>query len=479
MLAGKNLSFTLTTYDGLNAAGNKLSTTTLTGQTVVAGQANTFPVTLSGVVAGITLTLGQPTPPIGTSATIPLTVAALDADGYTILDAANSPYVDASGKPLTITLADSDTSGATALSTSTVTNSGASVSVLYSGAAIGSAIFSATAPGISASKITNATLIPSGGVSSGGAVAIAVVTVGTTTYAFVPAVNGLAQVTVALSGVIQSSVSGGKQPQGFPMPPAGLDQQQLEAWWDSYLAKEAAIKRAPAATGTSVPSASPSATPSPIPISPAPNECAANTTSTGATLYCINYLDTQGRIDVVNVSNTGASSLTTQFKTDASGLTSYSGGSCVVCGVVFDATDNAIIISSKNGYELYGLTPPYSHIKTIAANASENFGYDVATDQVWSPQYSGTPATLDLVDIPSSKLYTFFAPDSGAVVNGAGDLDSRPRCRSRRPDDRHRRRPGGIRTLRLQFVDRSKHRRFPAVFDVAPQRPARRPGARS
>ena len=426
VLAGTH-SFTLTTYDQLAAVGNKLSTTTLTGQTVTAGVANSFPLTLSGVVAGIVLTLAQPAPPTGVSATIPLTVAAQDADGYTILDAANSPYVDVNGNPLTITLSSSDTSGATLITPTSVTNSGTNVTVLYSGALIASAVISATASGVSPSKITNATLTPASSVSSGGAVAIAVVTIGATTYAFVPASNGLAQVTVASSGIIQSLKRGTQSARGArsaPAPPAGLTQQQLESWWTAYLANKGA---------NSVPvpntSASPGATPSPIPISPAPNECASTTTTSGATLYCIRYKDSSGKIDVVTVNSSGFASLQQQFPTDASGVISYSGGECYICGIVADTADNAVIISTKNGYELYSLASPYSHIKTIQASISENFGYDTATNQIWSPQYSGagssgcgyssTNCSLDLINVSSSNLYSFVyaSPSPGPTLS--------------------------------------------------------------
>ena len=143
-------------------------------------------------------------------------------------------------------------------------------------------------------------------------------------------------------------------------------------------------------------------------------------TSTGATLYCINYSDAQGQIDVVNVSNTGASALTTQLRPMHRACPLQRRELRRLRGRARRDRQRDHHLE-QNGYELYGLTPPYSHIKTIAANVSENFGYDVATDQVWSPQYSGSRSgggcsspslgcTLDLIDIPSGSLYSLVAP---------------------------------------------------------------------
>ena len=457
-------TFAFTTFDGPDAGGNKLSTTTLTGQLIVADQVNTVPVTLSGIPASVVLTLAQLQPPFGSAATIPLTVAAKDVDGNTIIGAA--PYVNAGGSPLTISISDSDTSGATALSTTTVTSPATGVNVTYTGATIASATFSASAAGIAQANITNATLTPGGSsVSSGGAVAIAVVTIGATTYAFVPTPVGLGQVRVASSGTIEGFKRrpAGRSAHSTSQPPPGLGQQQLEAWWAAYIAAERNASLHAGQNASAPLGATPAPTRSPIPIDPVPNECAANVSPAGATLYCINFFDTQGRVDVVSVDSSGASTLLTQY---AAGIGSRevtnSGAPCYICGVVYDSADNAIIIATAKGYQLYSTAAPYALLKTIPANVSENFGYDIATNQIWSPQYSGAQSptgigckdpslgcSLDLIDVASSSLYTFAvpspspsstapavfieAPDAGAVdpttgIAVAPEENSRPSC---------------------------------------------------
>lgn len=85
----------------------------------------------------------------GFAESFPLTVTVKDRNGNVI----QGTY------PVAITLSDSDTTGATKLSTATITSSAQSVSLDYSGARItGSIIISASAPGVAAASVTSATL---------------------------------------------------------------------------------------------------------------------------------------------------------------------------------------------------------------------------------------------------------------------------------------------------------------------------------
>ncbi len=139
-------------YDGLNATGNALSTAT-TQVMITAGQANTIPVTLNGIVYSIVLTLAYPTPPQGIATTIPLAVTAKDADGNIIENPGG--YYNA------ITLSDSD-STYTSVSPTMVFDPSTAVVVSYNGGPLQSATFSASAPGVSSQNVTNAVLTPAG-----------------------------------------------------------------------------------------------------------------------------------------------------------------------------------------------------------------------------------------------------------------------------------------------------------------------------
>jgi sugar lactone lactonase YvrE len=144
-------TFTVATYDATQTsanpttlAGNLLSTASVT-TTVVSGAANTVSLTLSGVVASVALALSNAAPPTGTMATIGLTVTARDAD--------NDVIVGPGTYETPITLADSDSSGATTLSTTSVTSPSTSVTLTYDGnPAI--ATITATAPSVSAASAT-------------------------------------------------------------------------------------------------------------------------------------------------------------------------------------------------------------------------------------------------------------------------------------------------------------------------------------
>lgn len=81
-------SFTVKTFDQPGAAGNMLSDGTVKG-TVVSGQANSFPLTLSGTVASFTLIASEAYPQVGGTATI--TAQAKDAGGNTIIGTYDSP----------------------------------------------------------------------------------------------------------------------------------------------------------------------------------------------------------------------------------------------------------------------------------------------------------------------------------------------------------------------------------------------------
>ncbi|MHB8177129.1 MAG: hypothetical protein ACYDA5_01030 [Vulcanimicrobiaceae bacterium] len=365
-------TFTLTMFDKTNGAGNQLSTGTVTA-TINAGTTNNVPVILNGVVASVAVSLANPAPAVGVSATIPLTVTAMDADGDTIVGPGN--YTP------TITLSTSDSTNA-ALSSTTVSAPGAAVTVTYSGAAISSATITATITGTSTSATTK--LTPAN--SQNGSGAVGVVTIGGTTYAEVPSAGGLLQIQIASSGTI--SAARALQP---------------------------------------IAAAAPAPSPSPLVLTPAPDACAIGPgpgPSYGIFAYCITYNAPSGPQGIINVVDltSGTPTFVRSITTDASASTvSFSGAYCYICGVAWDGKDNAIIISTANGYEFYdpGTASGKQVIATIPAPISENFGYNSATDQIWSPTYT----EVDLVDVASRTWYTLTGASISSDWDG-GAVDS-------------------------------------------------------
>jgi hypothetical protein len=136
-------TFAVVLYDSTSGSGNALSTGTTT-QTIVADQTNSVNLTFNGIVSTIALSVGA-SGAAGTASTIPLTVKALDADGKTIVGPGT--YVNASGAPVTIALADSDTSGATTPSQTSFSAPSTGVTLSYTGLAITTATITASASG--------------------------------------------------------------------------------------------------------------------------------------------------------------------------------------------------------------------------------------------------------------------------------------------------------------------------------------------
>ncbi|HTU70225.1 MAG TPA: hypothetical protein VMF11_07865 [Candidatus Baltobacteraceae bacterium] len=136
--------FTVNLYDATNGTGELLSTGTLT-QTIVANTANSVNVTFNGVVASLAISLASSTVTPGIAGSDGVTVNALDADGNTIVGP--GVYVNASGTPVTIALSNSDASGNSTLSQTSVTQPTTGIELNYTAAFDANPTISAAASG--------------------------------------------------------------------------------------------------------------------------------------------------------------------------------------------------------------------------------------------------------------------------------------------------------------------------------------------
>jgi hypothetical protein len=125
------ITFDISLFDGPAGTGHVLSEGVTTA-TVVAGQQNAVRVTFQGVVAKVAVALAPSTVTAGAPASVPVTVTAQDAAGYTIVG--SDPY------QTPIALTTDDASGATALSTASVAAPGTPVTLAYNGSATVSAV---------------------------------------------------------------------------------------------------------------------------------------------------------------------------------------------------------------------------------------------------------------------------------------------------------------------------------------------------
>jgi hypothetical protein len=118
-------TFVVNAYDGSNARAQILSTATVVRK-LAAGSTKTIGFSLGGVARYVLLAIDDAYPALGTNAAIPVSLVAADAYGYPIVGSyANS-----------ISLSDSDVSGVTKLSRTSVANStqASQVILTYSGA---------------------------------------------------------------------------------------------------------------------------------------------------------------------------------------------------------------------------------------------------------------------------------------------------------------------------------------------------------
>jgi len=118
-------TFSIALYDAANGTGHVLSSGS-TIATIVPGTGNAVNVTFDGVVASVAVSLGAASVTAGTSASIPVTVAAKDAAGYTIV---GDPYA------APIALSTDDASGAFTLSATSIAAPGTPVNLAYNGRA--------------------------------------------------------------------------------------------------------------------------------------------------------------------------------------------------------------------------------------------------------------------------------------------------------------------------------------------------------
>ncbi len=152
-------TFAIALNDKPDGTGSTLSSGQTTA-TVTEGQANSVTVTFDGAIASLQISLYEPHPVSGFGngpSSIPLLVKALDADGNTIIWPGSYDHP--------IALRNSDTSGATSLSTTTIhaPNDPPPI-VTYNGAWIGgetaSATFTASVPGNAAVHSASSDLAP-------------------------------------------------------------------------------------------------------------------------------------------------------------------------------------------------------------------------------------------------------------------------------------------------------------------------------
>jgi hypothetical protein len=100
---------------------------------------------------------------------------------------------------------------------------------------------------------------------------------------------------------------------------------------------------------------------------------------------------------------------------------SFSGGSCMICGVTIDPTTNTAILDTAQGYLLLNLAQRSFSSFLAGTVAGENFGYDPNSLIVLNPTYGQSiGAGLQAINLANNSvfLYSTFTgnvPESGAI----------------------------------------------------------------
>jgi hypothetical protein len=357
------------TYSRKNGKGYLLAKSRIIKR--ISSGTNSIALSLKGITQSIVVGLSQAQPLIGKAALVDVIVTALDASGAVITGKYSS----------TVKLSDSDTSGATHLSRVKAANSMTEITLAYNGSALTSAVIGARAGGVNEANVTPATLRPTtvAGETISGTAAFAVVADASGNVAAYIPVNGAT--STAPGGVITVAIAKN-----------GVVSQ---------------LARSPRALR-----------PADVQLTPAPDECAPD--AVDALLYCMSFGS-----NVVNIVAYEPSNVLSPLKLKGSTTTdapltgvSFSGATCVICGIAFDPTDNAFIIATANGYELWPTVPgAAAPIEILPAPISENFGYNASTNQILSAWYGtdnfDTPALhagLDVIDVASTNRYVLATP---------------------------------------------------------------------
>ncbi len=143
-------TFVVATYAGANGGGQKLSTATVPAK-IVAGSTTRVALATGVSAATVTAILGAGSVPVGNPASVAVSIVAYDSSGDIVVGPGyfSSP----------VTLTDSDTSGTTSLSATSVTTPGTSVSLNYNGNSLASATIT---PSLGGTPGTAATFAPAG-----------------------------------------------------------------------------------------------------------------------------------------------------------------------------------------------------------------------------------------------------------------------------------------------------------------------------
>ena len=138
---------------------------------------------------------------------------------------------------------------------------------------------------------------------------------------------------------------------------------------------------------------------------------------------CISY--TNSNIIVVDiVANTVLQTIDTKVSASAG----FSGGSCIVCGVLIDYQRGKVALTVQTGYMTYDLNNLAAPPVSILTEPSENFTMDVPNNRIISPSYGVHGPKLQIIKLDTNEIFNyagtlpFTEPDGASVDPATGIL---------------------------------------------------------
>jgi len=138
-----------------------------------------------------------------------------------------------------------------------------------------------------------------------------------------------------------------------------------------------------------------------LPPGYAPNASAAN----AATQQVVVVSYSSPAVQIIDASQDLLSATLTSPVTQSA---FFSGGSCMICGVLIDPSTNSAILDTAQGYLLLNLTTQTFSSFLTGTVAGENFGFNPKTQFVLNPTYSQiVPAGLQLVNLTNDSVFIY------------------------------------------------------------------------
>lgn len=154
----------------------------------------------------------------------------------------------------------------------------------------------------------------------------------------------------------------------------------------------------------------------PTPNSYSPNATAANPTT--QQVVVVSY--TSADVQIIDASN---DQLVATLPSGVTGEVSFSGGSCVICGVAIDPTSNTAILDTAQGYLLLDMVTRQFSPFVAGSYAGENFAYNPNGRTILNPVYDQSLFNgLQAIHLNDNSVWNFSGTIGSYLDSAAVDI---------------------------------------------------------